>query len=131
MKFSLYCLLNNKQQAERVLNRLIYEGFDRGAISFIQAEKPEDAAEQAGEMQKHRGCLLAPLVALFKGAFDNDTEDSTNLKEGHSILHLVSDLEEEALLAQILCRNCGVARKNVHVIDEKSKIRSITGSNAA
>lgn len=131
MKFSLYCLLNTKEQAERVLNRLVYEGFDRGSISFIQAEKPENAAEQADERQKHKGCLLAPLVALFKGSFDHDTEDNTNLKEGHSILHLLSDLEEEALLAQILCRNCGVARKNVHVVDDKSKIRSITGRNAA
>lgn len=135
MKFSLYCLLNTREQAERVLNRLIYEGFDRGAISFIQAERPEDMAGQAEDLQKHKGCLLAPLVALFKGAFVNDTEDSTEnstkLKEGHSILHLVSDLEEEALLAQILCRNCGVTRKNVHVIDEKSNIRSITGRNAA
>jgi hypothetical protein len=130
MNFSLYCLLDTKEQAEKVLNRLIYEGFDRGAISFIQSESSDEMAERA-EARKGNGCFFAPLVALFRNAFVGDTENSTNLKEGHSILHLVSDREEEALLAQILCRNCGVARKNVHVIDENSIIRNMSGRNAA
>lgn len=130
MNFSLYCLLDTKEQAEKVLNRLTYEGFDRGSISFIQSDSADEMAERA-EARKDKGCFLALLVALFRNAFVGDTEDNTNLKEGHSILHLVSEREEEALLAQILCRNCGVARKDVHVIDENSNIRNMTGRNAA